>query len=781
MASSNTNPDTADLLDPSTRRKETPIKPSDFLQYRNKSQSRSSSSNEDEFYDGMDNDQLKSQLRAVIRQQKAQNASSPTITASDFDSLASTIKDLTVTVPSIQKTLSTLSSDVNKISQKQHTHDIQWATSKNSNLPTTTTASSAPAPSATITTTTASSLPPTTLTSASLPNPAPYRSPFNPPKTPADNFREQLTKSLFKNNKLILPDSISSPVKQIEIQTKTNQKELLKMDMLLQAFERLQSTVVNAPNCEDILQLIRKEQDEQRQQLAEQEEALSRALNIRRHYDVQLKMPAAPSMSADMRYDFLHPKTIKSAIGIFDSAAPKADFSTCWKKILLYGNNKDFQEQDYINILVCIVKGPAETDLIDMVDRNASLEEILDYFAHQYTVRRTIAEDVKAVREFRRKPNEPIAACMARARHLTQRVEETQNPLIWPETQKCKLMILLKQVISPETRKYLHMKELEATEAGMVVSLNSMIKSVDIYETAHELIPQVEMSTSIQIANATPSTHNISKQSLSQEFSDRIESLEHVLLAALTDSQNSMKRARFEDPAAPPPTKTASAPSHLIRKIAEARRSRPNSRASTPIRNSSSNPVASPSQSQIPSLYNPPVLRPPPSPSSQDFFYKVPGIDRPSTPLSPPRNQIAMDTSPSGSQRPTGSSPYRRREYSQDRNRNYSQERRRDYSQDRRRSYSQERSQNYSRRDYSPAERSRSDYRYPPNNTQSRDRYRSPAPRRSSSQDRSPRVQSLNTPHISITVEDNNYHRCLRPGCNSLHLEGSDIHKEHLN
>ena len=219
-----------------------------------------------------------------------------------------------------------------------------------------------------------------------------------------------------------------------------------------------------------------------------------------------------PTNLIDVRRDdvprILEPRTIIQTIKPFNpDAKPEQDFADTWRFIRLHCQNDLLTEQEYIFILNYCLMGDAHRLYTDLVDKNKSLQDILEAFTKLYTKRRTINDDIHDINTFRRKPSEPIYKTMQRATILTERIENLYTPAAWPEIKTRILKCLLIQVVSLSTRKFVETEEHKLKRLGIDMDFEALIDLIEDHEKAHNQIPTQEMETTINAFSGTIKTN----------------------------------------------------------------------------------------------------------------------------------------------------------------------------------------------------------------------------------------------------------------------------------
>jgi len=500
---------------------------------------------EDDYINEMPEHEVRQALRTTLRQTTTRDAPPQN---SDLSDIRKLVQNLHTTLPQLRTSIDTINKDVQKLAQEQTVQGVKLnairATPPLAQM-TSTMSSSAVRPKATL----------SSLSTATTASTASRLSSRARSASPTPSMATQHAP------RIVTADLPTTHVKSIENETRTKEQEWSKTAAMVEILSKLVTSMGDTTEYTDLLNFVQRHQDEQHQQVQEQYLQLQRAQRLKRQYEVNLPLPQTLSTRYLGSHEFLHPKTIQAAIGTFTSGE-HADFTTTWKKILLYGRDKCFTEENYISILTTVVKGTAEEDLIDMVDRGSSLSQILEYFAQQYTQRRTIDDHVRAVEQFARKPNEPITVCVSRARQAMMKVQDMMEPHVWPIYQEKSLQGLLRHVIDSRTRAHLVMKERTTFKAGIGLSVEAMINLIDIYEQAHNTIPTSAMPAGMSLTFALPittmrpefsaSTNATSideedEQNQAADLQDQIHELQDLFIAALSPKGHASKRPRHDD------------------------------------------------------------------------------------------------------------------------------------------------------------------------------------------------------------------------------------------
>ena len=242
--------------------------------------------------------------------------------------------------------------------------------------------------------------------------------------------------------------------------------------------------------------LLQKMRFQQEQQLADTTALqLASSNRLKNLYEHKLRLPPLyPVRSADK--SLLKSKEILSRISPFDRTKnPSQNFADTWDEVLNYTQGSRFHERDYIEILLVVLRGSARQELIRMTTAcYTPLSEILEHMYLVYCNRKTVDDEIAALKSFVRQPSENIKTCMSRA---TQMVKQLRPHLTaaqgsYSEAERGILQSILFSVVSANTRSAIDLERRQRAKQGVTSSLLDLVQSVDDYESSHNCIPTVE-------------------------------------------------------------------------------------------------------------------------------------------------------------------------------------------------------------------------------------------------------------------------------------------------
>ena len=204
--------------------------------------------------------------------------------------------------------------------------------------------------------------------------------------------------------------------------------------------------------------------------------------------------------------------------------------------------------------------GEAHRVYTDMRQRGRNLEEILEQFSKMYTKKRTIIEDKKEINDFKRQADEPIYMAMARATHLTDRIEPMYEPGGWRLLREQILRRILTEIISKKCKIHLEGEEVKLQKLGIDMQLETLIKMAEDYENLHDEIPKQTVTIKVNACTGTyknnsaepivnePRKRSNSRDKGSNTVSKDIKDLKHTVLkmaaAIYTDNTSHDKTKR---------------------------------------------------------------------------------------------------------------------------------------------------------------------------------------------------------------------------------------------
>lgn len=474
---------------------------------------------------------------------------------------------------------------------------------------------------------------------------------------------------------------------------------------------------------------------------------------LRQVYEAKLRMPPL-SVYNTTDPDLLKAKNVLAAVSIFDPDKNKdQDFTSTWNEILRYTRGHALSEQNYIDLLFYVLKGSPRQDLLEMTNNfQTSLSGILDHFYDIYCKRRTMEDDVSALRTFTRKANEGIRECMARAKHQVAKLRQTTMLLhgSYTESENAILQSILFAVLLPPTRAAIEMERRQRQKYGAASSLDVLTQFVIDYETAHQQIPSQDIPvTGLYLPShlahlaATPPTSVTPTVTQTSKDSDVTATLrELTTFVAKMAKDGKVRKPKHR-------TDNLTASNNIIDLAADlkAATDRTRSRSASPSTPFKALPTPIPSLS--PSTTSNPAL-----PGNQmEWFGSTPSRTPPRTDERRKRTSSThSDRSSSRSHRRSDTEERRRRarDDSRDRHRDTSPSPQREHSSaERRRSHSPDR-----------RERTSSPRRY--TRSSSRDRYRSPSRDRTSSSSRYTRSSDYRPRTSSVDRYDRSYRSTSR-------------------
>ena len=195
-----------------------------------------------------------------------------------------------------------------------------------------------------------------------------------------------------------------------------------------------------------------------------------------------------------------------------------------------------------------VLQGPAHKTVFDMSRRNATLNEILDMLENLYVKKRTVLDDMREINNFKRKANEPLLTAMSRARLLLEKVKHMYSPISWAEKLDTWQINILKQIVSPATRKHIDAEETAKLRMGLPPDYATYLELADTYESSNNEIPQTETATVVGVYTGVLAAPEVSDPK-TEILQSKISNLESIVLTALdpTDKRSLKTRTKSRD------------------------------------------------------------------------------------------------------------------------------------------------------------------------------------------------------------------------------------------
>ena len=253
---------------------------------------------------------------------------------------------------------------------------------------------------------------------------------------------------------------------------------------------------------ENNVKMMREDQEQKLKELA-------RSTELSTHYKPTMEMPDIyeyVDYKVPHTHASLETKNIKTAIDTFNpDKDPSQDFADTWRNILSYTEDLKLDEKAYKKILRTVIQGSANRVLYDMNKDEKPLKSILQTLGDLYSTRRTIINDMQDVNNFKRKSGESIHTAMQRAKVLTERVKHLWPTSTWISTKRTEMLLsILKQIITPKTRKYIEGEEMKYWKTGTTLEYTAMLDLVDTYESVNNEIPHSEVKLVINVCTSAP-------------------------------------------------------------------------------------------------------------------------------------------------------------------------------------------------------------------------------------------------------------------------------------
>ena len=320
--------------------------------------------------------------------------------------------------------------------------------------------------------------------------------------------------------------------------------------MMLGMIQKLAENKEMDPNFQNMLATATQKVTEQTKAAYSKKAALDGTKVMAHIYEHRLQKPP---IVAEANYDMatlkkLEPRNVLQAVKYFnpDTQSNSVDFSDTWRHIISYTQRLKLTEQTYIEILLMVMQGSAHKVVFDMVENESSLDDILDILSSLYVKKKTILDDMREINSFKRKANEPLLSTMARARILMEKLKHMYTPYAWPEHCERSLTQILKQVITPATRRHIDLEEANKFRIGVPADYTTLVEMADTYEAAHDQIPKVEMATTVGGHSGVPSAPPDMVSPPSELLVTKLENLENIVLNAIDpkDRRNVKERTK---------------------------------------------------------------------------------------------------------------------------------------------------------------------------------------------------------------------------------------------
>lgn len=288
---------------------------------------------------------------------------------------------------------------------------------------------------------------------------------------------------------------------------------------------------------------------------------LASSHRLKNIYEHKLRLPPLYQVRTP-HIGLLRAKEILSRVSPFDREKnPTQDFTDTWDEILNYTQGARFNERDYIEVLLVVLKGTARQELIRMTTAcYTSLSEILEHMYLVYCNRKTLDDEIAALKAFVRMPSENIKTCMSRAtqmvKHLRPHLTAAQGSYL--EAERGILQSILFSVLSANTRNAIDLERRQRAKQGVTTSLIDLIQFVDDYESSHNSVPTSQTAVQ-QLYLPTNLAPLVSAHTLVSTPSNPVSALEPqlaTLQAFMTkitklEAHKKLKRSRSNDRSSP--------------------------------------------------------------------------------------------------------------------------------------------------------------------------------------------------------------------------------------
>jgi len=336
-----------------------------------------------------------------------------------------------------------------------------------------------------------------------------FSNPFTvPPPTSWTTYRASaLPQTLIAKPRLELADPVASQVQSMAQNAARTATENKKTDLMIEALEKISSRLDQQSDISAILQPLIQQQALEKAKVTQDVELLERAEELKKSYTVSLPYPKDLAVEYRGHPEHMNPKTIRAQISPFNSSADDADFTFTWSRILRYGQGKGFTEMNYVDIILCIVQGKAERELLYLLKCENPLKPMLEMLAQLYTKRRTMMDVSKEIEQFKRSPGESIQTCMCRVQSLLDQLAPMYHG-VWEAIRPIMLLNVLKQVIHPSTANYLNGRQITYLKQGTSMSFDTALSEVDTYELSQGKVP-TDAAAGIPLNQLSPQLYPI--------------------------------------------------------------------------------------------------------------------------------------------------------------------------------------------------------------------------------------------------------------------------------
>ena len=310
-----------------------------------------------------------------------------------------------------------------------------------------------------------------------------------------------------------------------EKQVRTQDCSLEQQNLFMRIVEKLQQQKQVAPGqsleLDSLITMAKQTMIEQKKQTEKMKKEIKKSKQVATYYSHTLVKPTIyefVDFNIKGTQEALQAKNIKAVIDSFDpDKNPEQDFGAVWRKILLHTNNLRLDEKAYKDILTVVVQGTAAHVLFEMVMEDKPLNHILQTFSDLYAKSKTIVDHVTDLNNFKRKPSEPIATAMRRARVMAERVRHLWPQAVWENGKRLEILTsILKQIISTKTKQHLEYEEMKYLKNGTILEYKAVLDIVETFETINNQIPTGEGLLTINVCTGVPksNTQNDDKISL---------------------------------------------------------------------------------------------------------------------------------------------------------------------------------------------------------------------------------------------------------------------------
>ena len=238
----------------------------------------------------------------------------------------------------------------------------------------------------------------------------------------------------------------------------------------------------------------------------------------------------------------LKAENIQSTVDTFNPEVnPGQTFAHIWRQVLMYTSQLKLDDKLYRHILTIIMRGSSSRVLCQVLSEYDDLDDIIHALDEIYPEEREFVDERTFLKNFKRKANESIHACMQRATMLVVRMRHIYRPEEWTFKMEELLVSALRHVVSTETKQHIENEEQKYLKAGMRLTYRPMFDLVERIETKNAQSLKADRELRCEASSGSPMDISTASSDMEQ-IADRMAQVE-INSGALTDAPRPVRRA----------------------------------------------------------------------------------------------------------------------------------------------------------------------------------------------------------------------------------------------